>query len=323
MKKVTILAMEQAMAASVMGPMDIFCQAGLTWNHIFGQPPKPRFEVNIVTLDGKATSAFNGATITPHCAAEAVEATDLILIASFASYEPLNHAEQVGKWLRRHRQQGAIIGSICLGTFLLAATGLLDGMTATTHWGFVEEFREHFPQVKLRPDRLITDEGNLLTSGACNSYIDLSLYLIERFCGPEVALECSKTVLHDRGRTSQTPYAVHRFRKEHGDTLILAVQQQLEESCGAAHDVEHLAKKHGMSRRSFERRFKAATGDAPLLYLQRLRVETAKYLLETAAHSFNEIAYQLGYEDSSFFRKVFKKHTGLLPREYRQKFRRA
>ncbi|APG28660.1 hypothetical protein A7E78_12955 [Syntrophotalea acetylenivorans] len=323
MKKIAILALEQAMAASVMGPMDIFCQAGLTWNHIFGQAPTPRFEVNIVTLDGGPVTSFNGAPITPHCAAGDIEKADLILIASFASYEPLAHAEQVGHWLRQHRLRGTLIGSICLGSFMLAATGLLDGKTATTHWGFVEAFRKLFPRVKLRPDKLITDEGDLLTSGACNSYIDLSLYLIARFCGPETALESSKTLLHDVGRSSQTPYAVHRFRKEHNDAQILAVQQQLEENCSDHHDIDRLAQKHGMSRRSLERRFKAATGDAPLLYLQRLRVESAKGLLETATHSFNEIAYRLGYEDSSFFRKVFKKHTGLRPQEYRQKFRRS
>lgn len=323
MKKVAILAMEQAMAASVMGPMDIFGQAGLTWNHIFGQTPAPRFEVKIATLDGRPVTAFGGAPITPHCAADSIETTDLILVASFASYDPLAHAGQVGSWLRHHRRYGTLIASVCLGSFLLAATGLLDGKTATTHWGFVEEFREHFPQVRLRPDKLITDEGDLLTSGACNSYIDLSLYLIERFCGPEIALECSKTILHDRGRSSQTPYAVHRFRKEHGDPQILAVQHHLEENCNAPHDIDRLAKQHGMSRRSLERRFKAATGDPLLIYLQFLRVEKAKRLLETVPHSFNEIAYQLGYEDSSFFRKLFKKHTGLLPREYRQKFRRT
>jgi transcriptional regulator GlxA family with amidase domain len=322
MRKVTILAMEQAMAASVMGPMDIFCQAGVTWNHIFGQTPAPHFEIKIVTLDGHPVTAFSGAPIAPHCAAEAIKTTDLILIASFASYEPLAHAERVANWLSHHHCRGTVIGSICLGSFLLAATGLLDGKTATTHWGFAEAFRELFPAVNLRQDKLIVDEGDLLTAGACNSYIDLSLHLIERFCGPEVGLECSKTILHDRVRSSQTPYAVHRFRKEHGDHQILAVQQQLEENFCENSNIEGLAREHGMSRRSFERRFKAATGDPPLLYMHRLRVETAKRILESAALSFNEIAYQLGYEDSSSFRKVFKKHTGLLPQEYRQKFSR-
>jgi transcriptional regulator GlxA family with amidase domain len=321
MRTVTILAMEQAMAASVMGPMDIFRQAGFTWNYIFGQEPTPLFTTQIATLDGQPVQAFNGALIAPHCAAGEVDSTDIILVASFASYDPLQHAGQVGDWLRLHHSRGAVIGSVCLGSFLLAATGLLDGKTATTHWGFADAFREHFPNVKLLPDKLIADEGDLLTSGACNSYIDLSLYLIERFCGLETALECSKTILHDRGRSSQTPYSTRRFRKDHGDPEVLAVQEQLENSNGGHPDISGLAKEHGMSRRSFERRFKAATGDAPLTYLQRLRVEAAKRMLETAPRSFNEIAYELGYEDSSFFRKVFKKHTGLLPREYRQKFR--
>jgi transcriptional regulator GlxA family with amidase domain len=314
MKKVTILALENAMSASVMGTMDIFCQVGMTWNYIFGQPFAPCFQVAIATLDGRPVKCFNGADIHPHCATEAVESTDLILVSSFAGFETLACADRAGEWLRHHHGRGAVIGSICIGSFLLAATGLLDGKTATTHWGFVEEFRKLFPNVQLRPDRLITDEGNILTSGACNSYIDLSLYLIEKFCGPETSLECSKTILHDRGRSSQTPYAVHRFRKDHNDPQILAAQQRLEENGEQPVDINRLARSCGMSRRSFERRFKSATGEAPLLYVQRLRVETAKRLLETATLSFNEIAYHVGYEDSSFFRKIFKKHTGLLPR---------
>jgi transcriptional regulator GlxA family with amidase domain len=323
MKKVTILALEQAMGTSVMGPMDIFCQAGLTWNFILGRTPAPLFEVNIVTLGGEPVTSFNGAEIRPHLAAEEVAATDLILVSSFASFDTLACADRAGEWLRNHHSRGTVIGAICLGSFLLAATGLLDGKTATTHWGFVEHFRERFPRVLLRPDKLITDEGNLLCSGACHSYIDLSLHLIERFCGPDIALECSKAILHDRGRDTQKPYAVHRFRKDHNDQRILEIQFQLEENCGAHYDIELLAREHGMSRRSFERRFKTATGEPPLLYLQRLRVETAKQLLESNPQSFNEITCRVGYEDSSFFRKIFRKHTGLSPQDYRRKFRRA
>jgi transcriptional regulator GlxA family with amidase domain len=263
MKKVTILALENAMGASVMGTMDIFCQVGMTWNYIFGQPFAPRFQVAIVTLDGRPVKCFNSANIAPHCSAESVEATDLILVSSFAGFETLACADRAGEWLRHHHGHGAVIGSICIGSFLLAATGLLNGRTATTHWGFVEEFRKRFPKVQLRPDRLITDEGSLLTSGACNSYIDLSLYLIERFCGPETSLECSKTILHDRGRSSQAPYAVHRFRKDHNDQKILAAQQRLEADYGKTVDLDRLARNFGMSRRSFERRFKSATGEAP------------------------------------------------------------
>jgi transcriptional regulator GlxA family with amidase domain len=306
-----------------MGPMDIFCQAGFTWNCIFGRTPAPLFEVSIVTLGGEPVTSFNGAQIRPHLAAEAVAATDLILVSSFASFDTLACADRAGEWLRSHHDRGTVIGAICLGSFLLAATGLLDGKTATTHWGFVEHFRERFPRVMLRPDKLITDEGDLLCSGACHSYIDLSLHLIERFCGPEIALECSKTILHDRCRDTQKPYAVHRFRKDHNDQRILEIQYQLEENCGAHYDIELLAREHGMSRRSFERRFKTATGEPPLLYLQRLRVETAKHLLESDPQSFNEITCRVGYEDSSFFRKLFRKHTGLSPQDYRRKFRRA
>ncbi len=321
MKKVTILALNNPMAASVMGTMDIFCQVGVTWNHIFGEAPEPFFEVEIVTRDGNPVQCLNGAMIHPNRAISDVESTDLIIISSFYDMDALASSEASVRWLRERHERGATLAGVCLGTFFLAETGLLDGKTATTYWGFTEVFKQRYPKIRLKPDQLIADEGTLLSSGGCNSYIDLAAHLIERYCGRETAVKCSKTMIHDFGRSSQAPYAVFQAQRDHRDEPIQSVQMKLENDHSHAFDLDALARDHGMSRRTFERRFKTATGDTPLLYLQRVRVEAARRLLEKGGRTFDEIAYRVGYEDSGFFRKVFVKHTGLRPGEYKIKFR--
>lgn len=320
MKKITILALDKAVASSVIGTMDIFYQAGLTWNYLFGRDPIRYFDVEIVTRTGKPVKGLNGISIQPHRSMADVESTDIIMVSSFFDYDILKGSRETFDWLNEHHSRGTTLASICVGSFVLAEAGLLDGKTATTHWGFANEFRRRYPRVKLLPEQLITDEGDLLCSGACNSYIDLSLYLIERFFGRKLALECAKTMLHDFGRSSQTPYMVFQFPKSHGDTGVCVAQEWIEQHYKEKINISALSDLHGMSQRAFERRFKQATGDSPLFYLQRVRVEAAKRMLETGNRTFNEITYSVGYEDSSFFRKLFKKHTGLLPKTYRQKF---
>jgi len=322
MKKITILALENAMSSSVMGTMDIFSQVGFTWNYIMGFDTNPYFEVEIVTQKGKPVKGFNNTMINPHLAAEEVEATDVIIISSVSDFEPLTHNKNAINWLKHHYSRGTTIGSLCVGSFLLAETGLLDGKTATTHWGFAHEFHGRYPQIHLRPRQLITDEGSLLCSGSCNSYIDLSVYLIERYCGSKVAVECAKTMIHDYARSSQAPYIVFQHRKDHGDSRILSVQKLLEKNYSESFDIDKISHNHGMSRRTFERRFKKATEVTPLMYLQCVRVEAAKQLLETGLQTFDEISYHVGYEDSNFFRKVFVKQTGLRPKEYKIKFQK-
>jgi transcriptional regulator GlxA family with amidase domain len=168
----------------------------------------------------------------------------------------------------------------------------------------------------------MTDEGDLFCSGGYNAGIDLSLYLVEKYCGHEVALQTAKSALADLGRTSQAPYASSHHQKDHHDTEILQVQEWIEGNFRRNFTYDDLSRNHGMSRRTLERRFKAATGETPLLYQQRIRVEAAKRMLEVANRSFDEITCQVGYGDSSSFRKVFMKQTGLRPTEYRRKFQR-
>ncbi len=320
MISVSILALDNVLPSSVMGPVDIFCQTGSTWNHIAGINEVSYFDVTIVTKDGQPAESKNQAAIYPNSSIRDIDSTDLILISSFSDYQTITSSCDSIDWLKEQYKKGATIASICAGTYVLAETGLLNGKSATTHWGLASDFRERYPDIHLMPEKIITDEGDLLTSGGCNSYIDLSIYLVERYCGKNIALESSKAMLHDLGRHSQEPYAVYQFSKDHNDSKVASIQSWLEENFSNTIDIKNLAENFGFSRRVFERRFKAATGDTPLLYLQRIRVENAKFMLENTFATFSEISLNVGYEDAGFFRKLFKKHTNLLPNEYKTKF---
>lgn len=321
MKKISILAIHNTIITTVAGPMDVFFQVGQLWNHINGEPLEPHFDVEIVSVNGAPVRCLNNIFIKPHRAMDEVDKTDLILIPSITDIEKtIKHSAQILNWLADSHKQGTSIASVCTGAFLLAETGLLDGKTATTHWGFVDLFRQRYPRVLLKPERLITDEDNLYCAGALSAGIDLSFYLVEKYCGYEIALQCSKALLHDMGRHTQAPYSVFSFQKKHADEAIRQAQQWLESNYTCQIDMNNVAKIHGMSRRTFERRFKKATGDTPLLYLQRTRVEAAKRLMEKQKGTFEEFSYALGYENSSHFREIFKRHTGLLPTQYQQKF---
>jgi transcriptional regulator GlxA family with amidase domain len=199
-------------------------------------------------------------------------------------------------------------------------TDLLIIASATVHWGFTETFRRRYPRVPLESDRMFIDHGRLYCSAGVNAGMDLSLYLVEKFCGRETAIQSAKTMILDLGRETQAPYSSSLLSQDHGDPLVTKARKWIEQHYTKVIDYNRLAEKFRMSRRSLERRFKLATGTTPLGYLQQLRVETAKRLLEEGDRTFDEITYQVGYEDIPFFRKVFIRLTGLRPREYQQRF---
>ncbi len=322
MRKVTILAPYNTMATTIFGPMDIFNQAGRLWNRLAESPQTPFFDVTVASPDGRPIRSANSIYIQPHCGAEDVRETDLIIISS-ATYidEILKRNPDLPNWIRNHYNRGAHVASICTGVFLLAETGLLDGKSATLHWGFADIFRKRYPQVELRQDRIFIDHGRLYCSAGVNAGLDLSLYLVQKFCGRDAAVESAKTMVLDLGRESQTPYEHLFFRKDHGDPLVAQGQEWLEGRQSEAVDYEELASELRISRRSMERRFKQILGISPLGYLQKLRVEKAKLLLERGNRNFSEITYMVGYEDIPFFRKLFVRLTGLTPSEYQKKFR--
>lgn len=321
MKKVTILGCYNAMATTIFGPMDIFNQVGRLWNRVQHTPQTPFFEVTIASADGQPVRCTNNVLFQPHCSIETIQETDLIVISS-ATYieEILKRDPSLVPWLRHQYYQGAHVASICTGAFLLAETGVLDGKSATLHWGFAEMFRRKYPQIHLQLDRMFLDQGRLYCSAGVNAGLDLSLYLVQKFCGPKAAVQGAKTMLLDLQREKQSPYTAFLFAKDHGDAAVVKAQKWIEQHYSETIDYDSLAQKYQMSRRSLERRFKQATRVTPLGYLQQVRVEVAKRLLEEGCQPFDEITDMVGYEDVSFFRKVFMKLTGLKPKEYRQRF---
>ncbi|MBW1784038.1 MAG: helix-turn-helix domain-containing protein [Deltaproteobacteria bacterium] len=321
MKSVTILGLYNSLATTIFGPMDILNQAGRLWNRVSDSPQTPFFDVTIASADGHPIRCTNNVLIQPHCSIETIHQTDLIVISS-ATYikQILQKGPGLIPWIRRQYNHGAHVASICTGVFLLAETGLLNGKSATLHWGFAAMFRRKYPQVNLKLDQMFIDQDRLYCSAGVNAGMDLSLYLVEKFCGRETAVQSAKTMILDLGRKRQTPYRCFLGSKDHGDPIVIKAQKWIEQHHTRSIDYERLAQRYQMSRRSLERRFKHATGVTPLGYLQHVRVETAKRLLEEGSQTFDEITYLVGYEDISFFRKVFVRLTGLRPKEYQQRF---
>ncbi|MBU1340275.1 MAG: GlxA family transcriptional regulator [Proteobacteria bacterium] len=321
MKKVTILGLTDTASSLISGPADIFRNAGHLWNFIFKKPEVSYFDIEIVSPDGQPIKCGGNLTINAHSSIDCVQETDLLIIPSIKDIEEtMTKEKQVIPWIKKTYEHGAHVAAICTGTFVLAETGLLDGKVATTHWGFIESFRQRYPNVKLKPERLITESGNIFTSGGSNACYDISLYLVRRYCGNDVARKLAKAFLHDLDRVSQAPWIEFQGQRAHSDKEIRNAQERLENQYIDSFNFDRVAQDFGMSRRTFERRFKATTGDSPLQYLQRVRVEAAKRILENENKSFDEVTYAVGYEDPGFFRKIFTQISGISPKEYRIKW---
>ena len=223
-------------------------------------------------------------------------------------------------WLRRQYDQGALLVSICTGAFVLAATGLLDGKKATTHWACENEFKALYPKVKLHISDMFTEDSFLYCSAGASAYQDMSLRLVSKFFGDDIARLCSKAVLFDQDRSGQQRYSSFTPKREHKDELIHSIQNWLDDNFTKRFQITVLSEKACMSERQFKRRFKSATGEAPLSYIQALRINFAKHKLETTDLHVNLISQACSYEDVRFFRQLFKRFTGLSPIEYRRKF---
>jgi transcriptional regulator GlxA family with amidase domain len=300
--------------------MEVFHQAGVLWNYFNGKKITPYFDVKIVTADGAPFKCSNGLRMSSDGAIADIKSTDLIVVSSIINVERTlqEHAGTI-QWLTEQYNKGAHIASICTGSFLLAETGLLDGKIATTYWAYAEKFKKRYPRVQLKIKLPITEDHDLFCSGGYNASVDISLFLVEKYCGPDVAAQSSKIILPIYNAENFLPYPGIQSQKTHDDDQILIVQKWIETHFNKNFDYDELAYRYHMSRRTLERRFKAATGKTPLSYQQGLRVQAAKQMLESGAHSFDEITYRVGYEDSSSFRKVFQKYTRLSPSEYRSR----
>lgn len=323
MIRATVLALEQSVSSGVMMIYDLLKMAGTRTTEDVGGRWIPLFDVCIASGDGRPIRYSECLEIKPHAAVADIDRTDLVVVPS-GGYRPAGlrgYPPELARWLKRMSADGADISGICTGVFLLAESGLLAGKKATTHWAYTDLFRSWHPDVRLFPEKIMTHDTGVSCSGGGSAGIDLMLYQIEKYGGGEAARYCSRMMLLDRGRTGQNPYAEGRFKMNHSDREILKAQRFIEENIGGAVMLEAVARHAGMSLRNFKRRFKAATGETPLVYIQKLRMETARKVLERDDVRIEVLAGMVGYEDMGFFRKLFSRYTGLSPSDYRQKFK--
>ncbi len=322
MAHITFIALPRCLMSGIVFSIDTFSIANRWADPKSLNVGAPLFRWDVATLDGRPVAGEGRVLLQPNCSIHEITRTDFIFLPGMLL--PLSVKSDLPdgliEWLWRQRRNNTMIGSSCTGTFLLAEAGLLDGKAATTNWAFTRRFKKSYPNVRLQADRILTEDDGILCAGATTSIIDLCLYLIKKFGSEELAAVCSKVLLMSPVRRSQTPFEIFNYRKNHSDEAVLKAQERMEMKYAGSITVDGLASDSGVSTRHFIRRFKAATGDSPLQYLQRIRVEIAKSRLEKTRESVEEITLKVGYENANSFRKLFKKNTGLSPREYRMQF---
>lgn len=319
MKKVSILVPESSVLQAIADPQYLFSAVN---QFMIMSGKNPLFDVQLVGLK-KTVKLNNGLySVNTSQLLSEVEQTDLIVIP--ALFGDMKNAIAQNKkmlpWIEGHYNKGSEVASLCVGAFLLASTGLLNGKKCSTHWGFQNEFREMFPQVEVIDGSIITEEHRIYSSGGANSYWNLLLHLVEKYTDRPTAILASKYFAIDIDRDSQSAFAMFQGQKSHNDDAIKQVQDYIEHHTQEKITIDELSDIVSMGRRTFERRFKVATNNSVLEYINRVKIEFAKRAFETSRKNINEVMYDVGYTDTKSFRSVFKKITGLTPIEYRNKY---
>ena len=319
MKTVSILVPESSVMQAIADPRYLFS----TVNQFLVIAGKaPLFKIQLI--GAKKQVKLNDGSFSVHTDKQLKEhiQTDLIFIpALFGDMkEAINKNKVLIPWINEQYTNGAEVASLCVGAFLLAATGLLDHKKCSTHWGYSNEFKEMFPTVEVVDGSIITEQHRLYTSGGANSYWNLLLHLVEKYTDRETAILASKYFAIDIDRDSQSAFAMFNGQKNHADNEMRKLQEFIEKNYQDKITIEALAEKFAIGRRSMERRFKVATGNSILEYMQRIKIEAAKRSFETSRKNITEVMFDVGYTDTKAFRDVFKRITGLTPIEYRNKY---
>jgi transcriptional regulator GlxA family with amidase domain len=320
MKHLTIIVPEgENNLSSIVGAYKIFTRANEHWK---GSGRRELFKIELAGISKKVDFYGGLFTVRPQTDVSAIAKTNLIIIPS------LNHNYQKAvkgnkllvDWIEKQYKDGAEIASICTGAFLLASSGLLDGRSCSTHWAAADNFRTMFPKVHLQPDKLITDENGIYTNGGAYSFLNLMIYLVEKYYDRQTAIFCSKVFQIEIDRQSQSAFTIFTGQKLHADEMVKKAQAYIETNLHEKISVEHLSSRFSVGRRNFDRRFIKATGNTPVEYSQRVKIESAKKAFETTRKTINEVMYEVGYSDVKAFREVFRKITGMSPLEYRSKY---
>ncbi|SDD24484.1 GlxA family transcriptional regulator [Niabella drilacis] len=319
MKKVVILLLKGANLSSIENPRQGFEEAN---RYLQASGRSALFEIQLAAAEPRVQLNNGLYEVQAHRLVHETDQADLILVP--ALQEPIAahilENQAIIPWLQEQHRCGAEIASLCMGAFLLAGTGLLNNRSCVTHWKASNEFSKLFPEVNLVADKILTDEGGVYTSSGGFSASNLVLYLIEKYAGREVAVYCSKYFQIDIQRSSQSPFIIFSGMKDHGDETIKEAQDYIEQNFDERLPVDTLCERFSVGRRTFERRFKKATTNTVVEYIQKVKIEAAKKLLEQGRRTIQEAMYHVGYNDVKAFRDVFKKITGMTPVDYKLKY---
>lgn len=322
MIKVTVILLNAGLPSTAIGPVEVFQCAGTLWNTFVDEELQPHFDVTTASVDGDPVHCAAPMVITAGGCIEDIDETDLVFIPTGGiDVEAMlsRHAPLV-PWLRRQHESGATLALVCTGVAFAAAAGLLDGRRATTHWAAAKDYARLFPNVDWQPELLVTEHDRILCGGGVYSAIDLALYLVEKLCGHQAALDTARALLIDMPRTYQSGYAVLPISRPHEDSAVRRAEEWIQQNFTQQIRLKDIADWIGMSPRNFARRFKAATGKLPGAYLQEVRVAAARSRIEGGSEPIQVIGRDVGYEDLAFFRDLFKRHTGMSPADYRVRF---
>lgn len=322
---VALLAVPDAVVSTLAGIYDVMNAPALLKQS--NRQAGPPFRIEIVGEAVGPMELASGVPIQVQRSIDTVEASDIVIVPSVllhGSGWEKGRYPQIVEWLQRMHERGAVLCSACSGIFLLAETGLFDGKDATVHYSYAQEFSAVHPAVTIHPERVLVIAGlreELVTSGASMTWHDMALYLIARYAGATDAQEVARMYALQWHQDGLAPYITFKGKSDHGDAEIEAAQRWLGTHFSVANPVEEMIKRSKLAERTFKRRFTAATGIAPIAYVQRLRIEDAKRRLERTDAPIDDISWRVGYEDPAFFRRLFKRTTGLAPGAYRKRFR--
>lgn len=323
MKHITIIVPDGqtnlSSVACIVGTYEIFTTANSYWKRA---GKKELFQIELAGVSKKSEFDNGLLTVKPQANISAITKTNLIIIPSLVRdyQKALKGNKLLVDWIEQQYKHGAEIASMCTGTFMLASAGLLDGKNCSTHWSAADTFRTMFPKVNLQADKLITDEYGIYTNGGAYSFLNLVIYLVEKYYDRQTAIYCSKIFQVEMDRQSQSAFTIFTGQKLHGDEIVKEAQAYIESKVDEKISVEDLSSRFAVGRRNFDRRFIKATGNTPVEYAQRVKIESAKKAFETTRKTINEVMYDVGYSDVKAFREVFRKITGVSPLEYRSKY---
>ncbi|PWN06314.1 GlxA family transcriptional regulator [Rhodohalobacter mucosus] len=319
---VTVIFLEGGTPSTAVTPVEILGSAGYLYQTLQGLEGERMFDVKTASLSGKRVQTLSALSLYPDGSIDEIQAADLLVVSAGGGDLDVECRRNQGlpSFLRRAYDHGTAIAGICSGVVQLAEAGILDGRPATTHWALSDDCRERYPEVDWQPERYVTESDGVFCSGGVYSGVDLCLYLIEKYCGHQSAMKTAKALLVRTPRVWQAGYSPETPKIHHDDKQIRSLQEWLFKHFSRPITVNKLAERACMSPRTFMRRFKKATGVTPIVYVQRVRINAARHLLENDLKSVRQVCLEVGYEDIGFFRKLFRRITGLNPSDYRKRF---